>query len=145
MIEPLVERLRVRRAAVALCKALMRETGLRVRDLDAPPSADPAPEQAGGAALPLSRRRDQLVTPADKPARVHKPPAWGASPAALIPSVVAPKIALPKTGEVVIPPGVKFTQCPSGRDTRFTVEGPVFGEFTRDWQARRSAKPARKR
>lgn len=43
-----------------------------------------------------------------------------------------------RTAEMVIPAGVKVTPCPSGRDTRFTVEGPVVGEFTRDWAARRS-------
>jgi hypothetical protein len=134
----LIERAPVRSAAVALIKVLLREAGLRVSDLVPPPEAKG--EQAGVAAPVLHASR-QLVTPAPaKPPRVHKPPAWGIERAAPIPGVVAPKIGLKGGGEVVVPPDVKVTQCPSGRDTRYTVEGPVVGEFTREWQARRGGK-----
>jgi hypothetical protein len=42
-------------------------------------------------------------------------------------------------GDAVVPPGVKFTQCPAGRDERFTVDPATFcgGEFMADWQAKR--------
>jgi len=133
---PLVEREPVRRAAVALIKALMREAGVKPADL-----LPPRREEQASTAVPVSRAARQLVMPAAaKPPRVHKPPALGASPAAPIPAVVAPKIGLKADAEVIVPPGVKVTQCPSGRDTRYTVEGPVVGEFTLDWERKRRSK-----
>lgn len=136
---PLVEREPVRRAAVALVKALMREVGVKPADLlDGKPPEKIYKGLQPGPSTTASLAPRQLVRPAaTKPPRVHKPPAWGASPAAPIPAVVAPKIGLKADAEVIVPPGVKVTRCPSGRDTRYTVEGPVVGEFTRDWLQRR--------
>lgn len=129
-MNPLHERPPVRRAAVALAKALMRAGGVKPHDLAevAQSTAPVAPSLAPG----------QLVTPKPRAyeralsrAGLIKPD----SPVIVPPRV--PKMGLAKGGEVIIPPGVKVTRCPSGRDTRYTVEGPIVGEFTRDWNNKR--------
>lgn len=125
---PLAERPTVRRAAVKLCRALMREAGVRLVDLQ---------EQRAVAPAPVSSARPQLVTPIEQPlTRALKRAGLGPRNKA-VDGVIAPKFALAATGDVIVPPGVKVTLCPSGRDTRYLVEGPVLGEFTLDWIAKR--------
>lgn len=133
MNRPLVERPAVRRAVVALIKALLHEGGLQVSDLQSP-----AKGEQGGAAEPVLQAPRQLVTPppAAKAARVHKPPAWGATQGQVVPGVRAPKIGLPADGVVTIPAGVKVTQCPGvNHDPRYQVDATRFGggELMRDW------------
>lgn len=231
---PLAERPRVRSAAAALARALLREAGVKLKDLafdeatDAGPSSPaprqlvtpPAPqparhghrraqifqllEQSGEAGVSIQvlmqllnktlrsmhstmyyyetlgqvwRRRHEgalhyvlssvcaplpgvAVKKGDLPPRQVKRPAppkvprQQAARAAKVPKPVPQKEAAPvvhvseaqlfRNAEPVVPPGVKVTQCPSGRDTRFTVEGPVVGEFTRDWLAKRKQSPGKK-
>lgn len=224
----LAERPRVRSAAVALARALLREAGVKLQDLagdeatDAGPSSA-APRQLVTPPVPLpakhGRRRAQIfqlleqsgevgvsiqvlmqllnktlrsmhstmyyyealgqvwrrrhegalhyvlssvcaplpgvaVKKGDLPPRQVKRPTPPKAPrqqperTAKVPKPLPKKepaavvhvseAQLFRSAEPVMPPGVKVTRCPSGRDTRFTVEGPVVGEFTRDWLSRRA-------
>lgn len=149
---PLAERPTVRRAAVRLCRALMREAGVRLVDLqeEEHPHEFSAPAVAlvkqfvakqsdvlrqVFASAPPTPAPPQLVTPTEQPlTRALKRAGLGPRNKALD-GVVARHA--PLGGDVIVPPGVKVTHCPSGRDTRYLVEGPVLGEFTRDWIAKR--------
>lgn len=136
----------VRLAAIALVRVLMREAGLKLTDLVVqrkprpgarrkPVQAPVLRSEAAPAAVPVCSASPQLVTPAERPLDRAARMAGMGQRGKAIPGAVARHA--PLAGPVVVPDGVKVTQCPAGRDTRFTADPAHVGEFTRDWLSRR--------
>lgn len=112
----------VRRAALGLVRALMREAGIKPQDLmppDAPRKrAAPRPKPKP-AAVPGAQLVAELVT--------------------AVPAPVVPMVALAAVVDAVTPAGVKLTVAPVRKDGRYLVDAATFegGALMAEWRARR--------
>lgn len=134
----------VRRCAVALARAVMRDAGLQVSDLAEPPAHDGLLTDGGssspprGVLMPVENNRYSKALARAGMSSFTKPAKLPKVQRAAVPAPVVKFHTPPAAGAAVVPANVKVTICPSGRDTRFTVD-PSFedGERMTDWRARR--------
>lgn len=82
---------------------------------------------------PITPKQQHLPRVAGLP----RPPAPSLPPLVLPPPPPPRRSIFESKPEPVVPPHVQVQQLPSGRDTRFTVTGPIVGGFLDEWREKR--------